>query len=132
MGTAPPSDVHEGSVSEESEAPEAPPPPPDAPQIETARERKKRIASEAGNALILRGDPAAVERAKLVTADLDGRDRLQDTIRVVPLNNADAADVVPILQQVAFAIDKRRGLADASEALIASAPHWERMTRGQA
>ncbi|HBL92955.1 MAG TPA: type II secretion system protein GspD, partial [Hyphomonas sp.] len=41
---------------------------------------------------------------------------LQDTIRVVPLNNADAADVVPILQQVAFAIDKRRGLADASEA----------------
>lgn len=51
-----------------------------------------------------------------MTADLDGRDRLQDTIRVVPLNNADAADVVPILQQVAFAIDKRRGLADASEA----------------
>ncbi len=76
----------------------------------------KAIASEAGNALILRGDPAAVERAKLVTADLDGRDRLQDTIRVVPLNNADAADVVPILQQVAFAIDKRRGLADANEA----------------
>ncbi len=76
----------------------------------------KAIASEAGNALILRGDPAAVERAKLVTADLDGRDRLQDTIRVVPLNNADAADVVPILQQVAFAIDKRRGLADAKEA----------------
>ncbi|HBX94791.1 MAG TPA: type II secretion system protein GspD, partial [Hyphomonas sp.] len=76
----------------------------------------RAIASEAGNALILRGDPAAVERAKLVTADLDGRDRLQDTIRVVPLNNADAADVVPILQQVAFAIDKRRGLADASEA----------------
>ena len=76
----------------------------------------RAIASEAGNALILRGDPAAVERAKLVTADLDGRDRLQDTIRVVPLNNADAADVAPILQQVAFAIDKRRGLADASEA----------------
>lgn len=76
----------------------------------------RAIASEAGNALILRGDPAAVERAKLVTADLDGRDRLQDTIRVVPLNNADAADVVPILQQVAFAIDKRRGLAVASEA----------------
>jgi len=76
----------------------------------------RAIASEAGNALILRGDPAAVERAKLVTADLDGRDRLQDTIRVVPLNNADAADVVPILQQVAFAIDKRRGLADANEA----------------
>lgn len=76
----------------------------------------RAIASEAGNALILRGDPAAVERAKRVTADLDGRDRLQDTIRVVPLNNADAADVVPILQQVAFAIDKRRGLADASEA----------------
>jgi len=76
----------------------------------------RAIASEAGNALNQRGDPAAVERAKLVTADLDGRDRLQDTIRVVPLNNADAADVVPILQQVAFAIDKRRGLADASEA----------------
>jgi general secretion pathway protein D len=76
----------------------------------------KAIASEAGNALILRGDPAAVERAKLVTADLDGRDRLQDTIRVIPLNNADAQDVVPILQQVAFAIDKRRGLADANEA----------------
>ncbi|MEP6277011.1 type II secretion system secretin GspD [Hyphomonas sp.] len=76
----------------------------------------RAIASEAGNALILRGDPAAVERAKLVTADLDGRDRLQDTIRVVPLNNADAADVVPILQQVAFAIDKRRGPADANEA----------------
>tara|TARA_R110000868_G_scaffold59687_8_gene183217 strand:+ start:5275 stop:7227 length:1953 start_codon:yes stop_codon:yes gene_type:complete len=83
---------------------------------DTYKSNFKAIASEAGNALILRGDPAAVERAKLVTADLDGRDRLQDTIRVVPLNNADAADVVPILQQVAFAIDKRRGLADASEA----------------
>ena len=83
---------------------------------DTYKSNFKAIASEAGNALILRGDPAAVERAKLVTADLDGRDRLQDTIRVVPLNNADAADVVPILQQVAFAIDKRRGLADANEA----------------
>ncbi|HAE93744.1 MULTISPECIES: type II secretion system secretin GspD [Hyphomonas] len=76
----------------------------------------KAIASEAGNALILRGDPAAVERAKLVTADLDGRDRLKDTIRVVPLNNADANEVVPILQQVAYAIDKRRGLAEPNEA----------------
>ncbi|MDX1291721.1 MAG: type II secretion system secretin GspD [Hyphomonas sp.] len=75
----------------------------------------KAIASESGNALILRGDPAAVERAQRVTVELDGRDRLQDTIRVIPLNNADAADVVPILQQVALAIDKRRGLEDAAD-----------------
>lgn len=83
---------------------------------DTYKSSFKAIASEAGNALILRGDPASVERARLVTADLDGRDRLQDTIRVIPLNNADAEDVVPILQNVAFAIDKRRGLAEADSA----------------
>ncbi|MEE2920647.1 MAG: type II secretion system secretin GspD [Pseudomonadota bacterium] len=76
----------------------------------------RAIASEAGNSLILRGDPAAVERAKLVTVELDGRDRLKDTIRVLPLNNADAEEVVPILQQVAYAIDKRRGLSEPNEA----------------
>ena len=45
-----------------------------------------------------------------------GRDRLRDTIRVIPLNNADAEDVVPILRDVAFAVDNRRGIADPSTA----------------
>jgi general secretion pathway protein D len=69
----------------------------------------KAIASESGNSVVLYGSQATVARARAVSAELDASDRSNATLRVVPLNNADAKDIVPILQQMAIAMDGRRG-----------------------
>ncbi|MAN46216.1 MAG: type II secretion system secretin GspD [Alphaproteobacteria bacterium] len=74
----------------------------------------KAVASEAGNSIVLYGSEAAVERARRVSEQLDSADRIQDTLRVIPLNNADASEIVPILQEVAAAMDARRGFTDSS------------------
>ncbi|RAN33885.1 type II secretion system secretin GspD [Hyphomonas pacifica] len=74
----------------------------------------KAVASEAGNSIVLYGSEAAVQRAQRVSEQLDSADRIQDTLRVIPLNNADASEIVPILQEVAAAMDARRGFTDSS------------------
>ncbi len=68
----------------------------------------KAVASETGNSIVLYGDQAAVERARFVSQQLDATDRAEDTLRVIPLNNAKAEEIVPILQQIALAMDTRR------------------------
>lgn len=87
------------------------------------RSNFKAIASDAGNTLVLYGDEASVERAKLISTQLDSADRVKDSLRVIPLNNADAVEIVPILQQVAGAMDARRGYADSSVASTTIAHH---------
>ena len=71
----------------------------------------RAIASDTGNAIVLRGDEALVNRAVEVSHQLDSRDRTEDTLRVIPLNNANAEDLVPVLQQMAVAMDARRAAA---------------------
>ena len=79
------------------------------------------IASKSGNALILRGDEMAVKRALSVAQNLDVSDRAEDTLRIVSLKNADASEVVPVLEKVAAAMSTRRGeiSADGSASTIA-------------
>ncbi len=58
------------------------------------------VAVESSNAVALRGDPAAVARLAQVAADLDQKARSGTDIRVVFLENADAEQLLPVLQRL--------------------------------
>ena len=58
------------------------------------------VAIESSNAVALRGDPATVARLAALARDLDQRARNANEIRVVFLENADAAQLLPVLQQL--------------------------------
>jgi general secretion pathway protein D len=58
------------------------------------------VAIESSNAVALRGDPATVERLAVLARDLDQRARNANEIKVVFLENADAAQLLPVLQQL--------------------------------
>lgn len=58
------------------------------------------IPVEGSNSIILRGDPAAVERIAAVVVDLDQRASASGDVRVVRLQHADAEQLLPVLQQL--------------------------------
>ncbi|WP_375272983.1 type II secretion system secretin GspD [Sphingomonas sp.] len=58
------------------------------------------VAIESSNAVALRGDPSTVARLVAVARDLDTRARNANEIKVVFLENADAAQLLPVLQQL--------------------------------
>ncbi|MEH6695662.1 MAG: type II secretion system secretin GspD [Hyphomonas sp.] len=66
------------------------------------------IASQTGNSIVIRGDDITVDRALKVIDQLDATDRVEDTLRVISLKNADASEIVPILEKVAGAMAFRR------------------------
>jgi general secretion pathway protein D len=57
-------------------------------------------AVESSNSLIIRGEAAATARLKSLAEDLDGRARSSDDVKVVFLQHADAAQLLPVLQQM--------------------------------
>ncbi len=58
------------------------------------------VAITSSNAVALRGDPSTVARLAQVAADLDRRASLGTEIKVVFLQNADAGQLLPVLQQL--------------------------------
>lgn len=58
------------------------------------------VASQTSNAIVIRGKDPAVERALKVASELDRTDPVRDNIRVVTLSNANAEELVPILERV--------------------------------
>lgn len=58
------------------------------------------VAIESSNAVALRGDPQTVARLAALARDLDQSARNATEIKVVFLENADAAQLVPVLQQL--------------------------------
>ena len=58
------------------------------------------VAVEGSNSVALRGDPGSVARLAQVAADLDARARNGTEIKVVFLENADAEQLLPVLQQL--------------------------------
>ena len=58
------------------------------------------VAIESSNAVALRGDAATVARLSALARDLDQRARNANEIKVVFLENADAAQLLPVLQQL--------------------------------
>ena len=57
-------------------------------------------AVDSSNSVIIRGDPASVARLVSVAQDLDQKAKNGTEIRVVFLENADAAQLLPVLQQL--------------------------------
>jgi general secretion pathway protein D len=55
---------------------------------------------DSSNSLILRGDPEAVRRLLPVIADLDRRAEARGDVQVIRLRNADAEQILPVLQQI--------------------------------
>ncbi len=58
------------------------------------------VAVEGSNAVALRGDPTTVARLAQVAVDLDQKARNGTEIRVVFLENADAEQLLPVLQEL--------------------------------
>ncbi|MGU3390919.1 type II secretion system secretin GspD [Sphingomonas sp. M1A8_2b] len=58
------------------------------------------VAVEGSNAVALRGDPSTVARLAQVAVDLDQKARNGTEIRVVFLENADAEQLLPVLQEL--------------------------------
>ncbi|WP_174291431.1 type II secretion system secretin GspD [Sphingomonas bacterium] len=58
------------------------------------------IAVESSNSIALRGDPQGVARLAAVAIDLDQKAKSGTQIRVVFLENADAGQLLPVLQQL--------------------------------
>lgn len=58
------------------------------------------IPVESSNAIMLRGDPAVVQRIAAVVTDLDERASASADVRVVRLQHADAEQMLPMLQQL--------------------------------
>ncbi len=58
------------------------------------------VSIDSSNSVVLRGDPATVGRLAQIAADLDRKARSGTEIRVVFLENADAEQLLPVLQQL--------------------------------
>ena len=58
------------------------------------------VAVESSNSIALRGDPAGVARLAAVALDLDQKAKSGTQIKVVFLENADAGQLLPVLQQL--------------------------------
>jgi len=54
-----------------------------------------------GNNLVVRGSPDGIARVERLIADLDTESLRRDSIRVIRLQHANAADLVPVLEQIA-------------------------------
>ncbi|MFN3535951.1 MAG: type II secretion system secretin GspD [Brevundimonas sp.] len=64
------------------------------------------VPVESSNSIVLRGDPAAVARIRPLVDDLDRRAESADDVRVVFLEHADAAQLLPVLQQMTGQISR--------------------------
>ena len=58
------------------------------------------VAIDSSNSIALRGDPSSVARFAQIAQDLDNKAKSGTEIRVVFLENADAAQLLPVLQQL--------------------------------
>ncbi len=69
-------------------------------------------ASPTSNAIVIRGDELDVARALSVAQRLDEADPVRDTLRVIPLVNSDAQDIVPILEKISLSMAAQAGPGD--------------------
>lgn len=79
-------------------------------------------ASTTSNAIIVRGDEVNVARALRVASELDQTDPVRDTLRVIPLHNSSAEDIVPILDRIGQSMAAKSGPVE-SEANISTIAH---------
>ena len=94
-----------------------------ASQQGQAPSRLSAVASLTSNSIILRGDATSVERAKRVALELDATNPQRDHVRVITLNYADAAEVVPILERVANSMAMQRSPSETAPVAQTIAHH---------
>jgi general secretion pathway protein D len=58
------------------------------------------VSVDSSNSVVLRGDPSTVARLAAVAEDLDQKAKAGTEIRVIFLQNADAAQLLPVLQEL--------------------------------
>lgn len=59
----------------------------------------------AGNSVVIRGEGAELARVRALIDDLDTENMRRDTIRVIRLQHANGADLVPVLEQIAASVE---------------------------
>lgn len=72
----------------------------------------KAVSAESTNAIVIRGEEAGVVRAVEVARKLDTTERVQDNIRVLPLSNAKAADIMPVLEKLSGALNAKKDITN--------------------
>lgn len=72
------------------------------------------VASESTNAVVVRGEEVAVAKAVQVAKKLDETERVRDNVRVIPLNNSKADEIVPVLERLSGAITEQQGAGEGS------------------
>lgn len=70
-------------------------------------------ASSSSNTIVIKGDEATVARAIRVATELDQSDPVRDSLRVIELKNANAEDIVPILERLAETMAEQSAPGDA-------------------
>lgn len=58
-------------------------------------------ASASSNSIVVRGNELKVAQAVRISQELDSTDPVRDTLRVIPLANSNAEEIVPILEKLA-------------------------------
>ena len=71
-------------------------------------------ASTSSNSIVLKGDEATVTRALNVVRELDNSDPIRDSLRVIELKNANAEDIVPILERLGDTMAEQSAPGEAS------------------
>ncbi len=81
-------------------------------------------ASPTSNTIVIRGEPGAVARAAEIATRLDLTEPPRDNIRVVTLKNADAAELVPILERVGATMASQRSPIEGAADVQTIAHHY--------
>lgn len=81
-------------------------------------------ASSSSNSIVVKGDEATVARAIRVARDLDNTDPVRDSLRVIELKNANAEDLVPILERLGQTMAAQAAPGD-SQAPAATIAHHQ-------
>lgn len=69
-------------------------------------------SSQTSNSIIIRGDELSVAKAMRVTEQLDQADPVRDTLRVIPLRNSNADEIVPVLEKISLAMVAQAKVGD--------------------
>ena len=68
------------------------------------------VSADSTNAIVIRGDELGVQKAVTVARQLDQSERVRDNIRVIPLSNATASEIVPVLERLGGALQEQTDL----------------------
>lgn len=79
------------------------------------------ISADSTNAIIVRGEELSVQKAVEVVRKLDSTERVRDNIRVIPLSNAKAAELLPVLERLGGALNDQTDLTNSKIAPTISA-----------